>query len=75
MRNPFAARSRFAPAAKRFMTRYLETMAVADPTGLGWHPAYWPEPHNTAPVARIEQLPVRPVPRPETARPRTHHAA
>ena len=67
MRNLSAARTRFAPAAKRFTNRYLETMAVADPTGLGWHPGYWPEPSTPAPTAR-------PVVAPETTRPRTHHA-
>jgi hypothetical protein len=70
MRHLFAARSRIAPAAKRFMNRYLETMAVADPTGLGWPAAYWPDRYNP-----MDQGSPRPVKGTETARPRAHHAA
>jgi hypothetical protein len=75
MRRLSATRTRFVPAAKRIMNRYLEAMAYADPAGLGWHPAYWPEPRSQASAGRADQASSRPITRADTVRPRTHHAA
>ncbi len=48
MSRPSTVRTRFSARAKDFMGRYLDAMAYADPSGLGWPSMYLPEPAPAA---------------------------